>query len=395
MLDDLLPLLDSADAHTRQQAIRQIANLRDPSALPHLARIYRTDSDPATRDLALKAGQYLRQVVQPARSAGEDAGGGDTGEAGVLIQRGPITARDRQMARSLLDSATGFAVENDPGRALDYLGRALAIDPELSKETFAVNLITSLTGLSVNQALPVLVHPDRRAALIEQVGGKRKLKRVQTHGKGAETATWDRVLIDFAVYMVLLAVAILALFVIVFASLQDVLNEYGSTSGGVYSSRVYSTSATQIDEIVAASMVGLVVLSAITAVAYTIGLAINGAAIHVVATYIFGGNGTLVYLYRRYVPFNTLVMGITVGLAVLIAILDSPQVMLISIGLGSIGASVVVIYFTVKIISEVYDFGMGSGCGSLLLAAVLLMMLQCGLQWLASGAISTLLELGA
>jgi hypothetical protein len=59
--DDIKRLLDSPDAADRKEGIRRLAQTLDTSALAYLGVIYRTDPDAEIRQLALKAGRYIKQ----------------------------------------------------------------------------------------------------------------------------------------------------------------------------------------------------------------------------------------------------------------------------------------------------------------------------------------------
>ena len=64
MIDQWIQQLKSPDPEQRRQAIVALANTRDPAALAPLAAIYRGDPEPALREMALKAGRYIRQESQ-------------------------------------------------------------------------------------------------------------------------------------------------------------------------------------------------------------------------------------------------------------------------------------------------------------------------------------------
>ncbi len=57
----VLAQLNDFDAAVRRQAIIALGKSRDLAALPYLATVVRTDPDPELRELARKAGQYVRQ----------------------------------------------------------------------------------------------------------------------------------------------------------------------------------------------------------------------------------------------------------------------------------------------------------------------------------------------
>ena len=172
MIEHTIRQLQSDDPVQRRATIVALGNSRDPDALRPLAAVYRRDPDPALRELALKAGQFIQQI-----NAKEDAVPG----APIPVGEADISPRDRELARGYLNSATDFYMAGDKARAVENLGKALSLDPALINEQFVSNLVMTTTGMAVAQAVPALTHPDRRAELIERMGGKRKLKGGQQH----------------------------------------------------------------------------------------------------------------------------------------------------------------------------------------------------------------------
>ena len=114
-----------------------------------------------------------------------------------------------------------------------------------------------------------------------------------------------------------------------------------------------------------------------------ISLLIQAAAIHGAATMILKGDGTLVYLLRRVVPFQTVVIMGYAGLFIVMSLLGGSESVLSLYGLVSFIGSLVVIFFLSSIVGQVYNFGAASGCGAILLGGILLVVLffcgYCGL----------------
>ncbi|MEP0762760.1 MAG: hypothetical protein HRF48_08500 [Chloroflexota bacterium] len=363
MLDTYLRQLSSDDPAQRREAIVALANSRDPAALKPLAATFKNDPDPALRELALKAGRYLRQY------APEEPG-----------SEAEIAARDRDLARKLLDAATTYHLEGDKGRAVDSLGKALSLNPALQKEPFVANLVMSLTKMSVADAVPLLTHPDRRRALVEKVGGKRAVHR-QAHGKGAETATWDNVAIDFLLYALVVALSLAAIFVFTLETIRELIDTAPSAT----------ITSEDLDVFFDASVVALFVLGAFYGIYSALTLALQGAAIHVVAAYLFGGDGTLVYLYRRLVPFQTYVMLAFALLFVGLALTGSASGFWLTIPLIMLAGSFVALYLLSKLVGEVYQFGAGMGCLVILLGGVLMAVVAVLGNWALAGLLSGML----
>lgn len=363
MLDTYLRQLHSDDPAQRRQAIVALANSRDPAALKPLAALFRSDPDPALRELALKAGRYLRQYA-PEKPVSEVE----------------IGARDRDLAKKLLDAATTYHLEGDKGRATDNLGKALSLNPTLQEEPFVANLVMSLTGMSVADAVPLLTHPDRRRALVEKVGGKHVAHR-QAHGKGAETATWDNVAIDFLLYALVVALSAAAILVFTLETIRELIETAPSAT----------ITSEDLDTLFDASVVALLVLGGFYGIYSAVTLALQGAAIHVAAAYLFSGDGTLVYLYRRLVPFQTYVMMAFALLFVGLALTGSATGFRLTIPLIMLAGSFVALYLVSKLVGEVYQFGAGMGCLAILLGGVLMAVLAALGNWALTGLLSKML----
>jgi hypothetical protein len=365
MIDQWIQQLKSPDPKQRRQAIVALANTRDPAALAPLAAIYRGDPDPTLRAMALKAGRYIRQESGKTQAAPPPPPPPD----GSAEAPPDISKRDAELAQFYLDAATNYQTLGDRGRTIEHLGKALSLNPGRTKETFVTNLILLTTGMSVDEALPVLLHPDRREALIARLGGRRPLETGQLHGAGRESATWDNVTVDFLIYWVVVSISMVAVFLLVLNQIQDMLLSMSATPGTV---------STDLDTLTSASIITLVIAGIFYGIVYTVSLAIQGGAIHVAATFVLGGNGTLVYLYRRLVPFQTwATFGIAAGFIVLMLFGSATDTYLL-MPLIMTAASIGILYYTVQIISQVYNFGMFSGCLAVFIAGILLAVVSCG-----------------
>src|SRR5215467_11293209 len=72
MIDEYIRQLQNPDPDVRKRAIMALGKAKAPSALKPLANVVRTDPDPELRELARKAGQYIRQQMQKATRTVDD-----------------------------------------------------------------------------------------------------------------------------------------------------------------------------------------------------------------------------------------------------------------------------------------------------------------------------------
>jgi hypothetical protein len=245
---------------------------------------------------------------------------------------------------------------------VENLGKAISINPALLSEEFVINLVMSTTGMSLARGVPVLMHPDRRAELIEQLGGKQKLRRVQ-QGPAAHTATWENVAKDFGIYWLAATMSMVAILIFTLSVIQELFENMD----------VYSTGnvSEDIDILLGASIIGLLVAAVFFGIYQVVSLAVQGAFIHFTATTLFGGDGTLVYLFRRLVPFQTMVLMATALVLLLLGFTGDTAALLFLVGLGTLGGSLYVSFLYAKLIGDVYAFGAWSGCGAIFLGGIL------------------------
>lgn len=358
--DQLIQQLQSSDPDQRSKAIKALANSKNPAALPHLAEVYRRDPEPSLRDLALKAGRYIRQASAEA-GAGAGASAGPSAGTGAGTQgRAAPTARDIEVAKSYQDAATNYLLAEDKGRAIDALGKALALNPALADEAFTQNLIMSVTGLAPAQAIPILIHPDRREQLINQAGGKRKLKQVETHhGAVIEDVTWTRILMDLAGYWVASALSS----VVVLFFLLDMMDELLAQSG-------YPVMF-DLDLFLSASLPALILSSLLNSIGSTFILVIWLLVVHYTAVLFFSGDAGMEVMFRRVIPLLTLyTVATTVVLAVMLVIGTRLENYALVPGILGVG-SLLFFFYLVNELGRIYDFGFVSGCVTLVLAAFL------------------------
>ncbi len=370
MIDDHLQQLNSPDPAVRRAAIIALGQSKDPAALPALAAVYRTDQDPALREMALNAGRFIHQHSggSGAASATYTAPSRQPQEP-LYVEPVPpepkeVSAREKERARGYVNTATAQHTSGKPLRAIDSLGKALSIDPQLAKEPFVSNLLITLTGLPTKDAIPILTNERQRGAFIASLQGKAKSKRQeQLPGDGD---TWPNVLIDLALYGLVSTLATLISLVFAMPLVEKLLEDMLATNAPGS-----TLTLTDIETFTDASLAVLLPTAVGSAVYAVIGIMIMGVAIHFAATTFLGGDGTLVGLYHRLVPFST---GITILSAlafVVIAALGDLE-SLLTYSFLMFPASLIIYYFMSSVIGKVYRFSAFTGCLSIILGTIAL-----------------------
>jgi hypothetical protein len=172
--------LDSLVVTERIQAIKQLARLKNREALRHLAEVARTDRDPEVRELARKAGIYIKQntpETPPARpddqttrsKSGVRASAvsvlpdedEQADEPSPMLSEIPVTQADITRAQGYLDQAMGMSVRGNNERARELIQRALAANPRLMYDSYTMSLASNITGLPADEAIKRLApSPD-------------------------------------------------------------------------------------------------------------------------------------------------------------------------------------------------------------------------------------------
>ncbi len=215
MIDQWLTQLQHSDPAKRREAILALGKLADVRALPHLAQLYKTESDPTLRELAAKAGKHIQQSaaqrkrrtdelphvppfvlddsllttppdptppapaapppytppsaddlpdpdefdrLTPAAAAPKPAAQAESAPPPVK----PISERDRQRAKSLLQSAYNYQTSGDSANALVTLAKALRLDPDLALQSSAIGLASALVGGSGKESIALVLQRAER-----------------------------------------------------------------------------------------------------------------------------------------------------------------------------------------------------------------------------------------
>lgn len=157
MNEQILAQLKASDPEQRKQGIAKLARSNDPDALRWLANLYKNDPDAEVRKLALQAGKYLRQRQH--------------GSPQSTMEVAAVAAENTQRARYYCRSAVKALMEDDRAGAVQALGRALDLDPNLTGDVTTLNLAADITGLEPDRAMELLSNPVERATIYRMLGG--------------------------------------------------------------------------------------------------------------------------------------------------------------------------------------------------------------------------------
>jgi hypothetical protein len=170
MIDSrIVKLLDHPDAAARKKAVTALAKSGEPEALMLLARVYRSDDDGDVRELARKAGIYLkRQLEEDDEFAYDDEDAAQEDPVESLNRMHQVSETDKNRANALVQQALDESMRGEDQRAFRNLVRAFSINPGLEHDTYASSLAAQITGLPRDEAI------DRIKAVIQAGGGRQR-----------------------------------------------------------------------------------------------------------------------------------------------------------------------------------------------------------------------------
>jgi hypothetical protein len=361
MLDDWLRQLESFDAEERKQAVIALGKSLDSEALAPLADVYRNDPDAEVRDLALKAGRHIKQHMS------EDAGGG--GALPPIAKT--VSVADEGRAGGYIDQALEFSVRGNAAKAVEYLGRAFDINPNLRDDDMATNLAEDVTGLTGAAALRTIIDHSERADKIAALGGKPK--RTGGAGRGAaayKEVTWNDAILDLLIYGLVNGGMAFILFLVGVDAMVEMMRSQMRMQG-----QAFPSDFEDMFGMLSGGGVGLAaVIGVATLVFSVIYLIVIMLAVHVVATSIMGGEGTMPGLFKKttlYFTITSVVLNLLNYLPFMfISDVDAAQQFQCLSSLISIG----VVIYAGKLVGDAYDFGMGRGCVSLILGGLAVLL---------------------
>lgn len=362
-----LDQLHSADPAARRQAIIALGKQKDPAALGALADVYQSDPDPALRELAYKAGRYIKAnaVETPAQPEPETAAIGDRAVSGRNIER----------AKGYFDRALDYQVRHDYARAAEMMGKAIEANPQLRDDSMFVNMAIELTGKGSGAAIATLRDPVARAELIDHfhgVAGEPAGKR-KGRPRPANADDWGPALLDIGIYGLVNGAIIFVLALVAIQALAGfILNAFNSASAGMPPNMV------GLQDLAGSRAISLP-LAAFYAIVYAlismVSLLMTDGAVHLVATTVMGGEGTLPGLIRKTTLFFTVLVPISMLVSLLPALMRANPDTNAGLSLLSLAFGIGTAVWAGKLTGEAYDFGTARGCMSMFLGSLALGLL--------------------
>jgi hypothetical protein len=310
--------LRSSDPKVRREAIIALGKSHDAAALRPLADVYRTDSDPSLRELALKAGRYLRQQTDGFPSAAAAPVGAATLTAAERLQqeidayeadehptkpeplarqlnRRPVTEQDIKNSKSFVDAALSANIKGDNPRALRALKKALEINPDIKDDGYFSSIAGAVTGRSGQEAITLILDSGKARQFEQESRRQQRSAKTAQHLETTVHSTWGAVGLEALIYLLInTAAPIIVLLVSVEAARSYLAAELVESEQQLANLAVLLTSIGP----------GVAFLNGvITGIIGTASVALHGLLNHSIITLLFQGKGTLPHTLDRMYSF--------------------------------------------------------------------------------------------
>lgn len=381
----ILKMLDSSNVSDRKQAVKELARSRSREALKYLAALHKTESDPEVRDLALKAGRYIKQQLEAEAPVFSSYGSDDDEEdeygydddEDAAPPAAPadvhVSDRDRERSMTLVEQALELSMRDEQEKAIKSLRQAFKLNPLLPNDSYAMGIITEVVALPKSEAVRYLTGDAK----------EEKRKERSKRGGDDEEVTWGVVIVDILIYWLVTAGSLSVLSIILVQLVLQPLRDM--VARGEY----VNPALDPVQLLTFISTIGIIFVL-IYAVLYTVFQFIiqlfQWGFIHLSAVMILSGEGSfkeLIHKTALYLAFTTAGLFLLSFGLVFISIQSvtanpnlppDPSLDCLS-GIINLGASFIVLVWYGKLIGSAYRFGMGRGCVSLIIATVMLMVM--------------------
>lgn len=389
----IITQLKSPDPKKRFEAIKLAARTKDDSLLRVLSSLARSDPDNQVRAAAAKAEKYIRDAVNAAVAPPEARSAvfiadDEAAEKPKRKQR-PATEAEINRARGYVEVALTHQTENERNKALKAMSRALELYPDIAQDAYFRSVLDEITGLSGDESLKLLIDAGERKKIAVTEMELKKEKRAQGHLDQVRKTSWASAGMDLAIYTMICVFSGIIIVIALTQTAASIRPGYQSALAA-YNEEMAKGSATAKEPTRPSSEVlsmvdgigdlniGLshaILFGLIMGVSGILGILTQLAATHIVARFLFKGQGTLPHLIYRVVSFYN------GRLPILMFLLIISIVVLVSNGFGAIyGVLMAVIslfslYMTFAVlgrIGQVYDFGIARGCLSWVIGSIML-----------------------
>ncbi len=405
MIDQqIIDMLDDPDSQVRTNAVKQLARMKNQEAVQYLAAVYKTDNDPEVRELARKAGLYIKKKMAEEQWTGGDEIEEDESDSEPESETYDVSPRAVESSKGLMDSAMNAHVSGDDDRAAEFVEKAFLANPNLQYEDYYLSMAATILGVQGEQVAPMLLSD------VEFKGGKAKRKRKVKEGE--EDVTTEKVIIDLLIFWVVLAAIFVIGTLIQFQLLSSVMDAV--VASPEFSAELSPSEAAEAEEQIAlfmnlflgAGLVATIIYSLIGSLFTVIMLLVQYAFIHFSATSILSGDGTFKGLIHKLTNFFTVSYAVYAivmyGMIFLVfqeaaTMMSDPEAMssgldgLLSIlSFVSFVVTIGWLYWLGRLIGSNYEFGTTKGCVSVIISYILMFAIACACSFAFSAVIGNM-----
>jgi hypothetical protein len=389
MNSEIQRLLDSSNAADRKRAIQMLAKSNSEKALPYLGALYKTDPDPELRDLAVKAGRYLRQQLEPAApppratstATNEMVAAAQQASKSTEKDKGdpkPVSESNRRKSLDLMNRGMMLLVANETEQAYELVSKAVKLNHELRTDPYHMGLIENVTGLRGDEAWD---------SLLENEGGDKVTRKSKDTKKSRksdeEEGSWGAAIFGMVFFYLVTAFVTASGLIALIQLSSNLLGDANMVAD--YSDSAIQTDLSSFVQIISANSVAIaVVYGLVTALGESLQLLLQLIIVHMCAT-VFGGSGD----FRRLMARLPFIYAILNGVAsyILFAVLYNTLQQttadqlgigfienIVSIGIVVIGLSIIVQSLTTLAnllsVSHIYAVGLISALIAMVVAGV-------------------------
>ncbi len=243
-LDQYIPMLGNKDPEQRKKAIIALGKSGDKNALPLLARVHKTDPDPALRDLAMKAGKNIQKLAtstmpepepipepEPAPASFDDFFNMSTGSSSSnpashsyassstsasqpdwlnnaaassssSSSAAPrkISDLDKKKAKGALEQALDASVKKKWQDVAFYLNKAIESNPDMERDSMVLGLAAQITGASGPMAIDAL----------KRMKSEGKVNKPKAVGKVEGQAGFGEFALEWPIWLIAMALVFTA-----------------------------------------------------------------------------------------------------------------------------------------------------------------------------------------
>jgi hypothetical protein len=383
MIDQqIINMLDDPNPQVREKAVKQLAKTQSQEAVQYLAVVYKTDDDPDVRELARKAGLYIKKKATEDKWTGGEADPDsyDDSDQGVPDEVN-VSPRAVEASIGQMESAMNLHVAGDDVKAAQFVEKAFIGNPNLKNDSYYLGMASTILGIRGEEVADFLL-----ADMEYDSKGKAKRKRKPKNGEN--DVSTEKVAIDLLIYFIVVAtlvtVGMLILISIFSSALQLAIAESpelaAMMNGEGLTDPVQETFIGLINGFIQGGFV-LSLISGIGAGIYSVViLVLQLGCMHIVAANLLGGEGTFKQLLHRitnvitvftiaYVLMFMLIIYVSINGIINddINAINTANVLQSLMSLGSFGY---LIWFVITL-GKVYNFGTGAGCGTIIIGSIL------------------------